>query len=109
MPRLVRLSTDAPTEAAIDSFGNRARVAILGYLADHGPSTRGEMSDALGIAPATMTNHLRALIGHQLITASPAESRRGQRPRYDIDPVRVLELYEVLGDALRVARGETKR
>lgn len=102
MPRLVRLAHDARAEAAIEAFGNQVRVAILGYLMEHGAHTRGEIADALGIAPPTTNNHLRSLVEAGLLRATPVQALRGSRPRYEVEPERVVELYQALGAALRL-------
>jgi DNA-binding transcriptional ArsR family regulator len=68
MPRYVRPAHDEFVEAAIDAFGNRARVAVLSYVRRQGPCTRGEIAAALSIAPPTTSNHLAALEAAGLIS-----------------------------------------
>jgi len=102
MPRYVRPAHDEFVEAAIDAFGNRARVAVLSYVRQHGPCTRGEVASALSIAPPTTSNHLSALETAGLIVSSPArdQAKSGQWVRYSVVPERVTELYEALGREL---------
>ena len=102
MPRYVRPAHDEFVEAAIDAFGNRARVAILSYVRQHGPCTRGDIAAALSIAPPTTSNHLAALEAAGLIVSAPArdQAKSGQWVRYSVVPERVAELYEALGREL---------
>ena len=102
MPRYVRPAHDEVVEAAIDAFGNRARVAILSYVRLHGPCTRGEIATALTIAPPTTSNHLAALETAGLILSAPTrdQAKSGQWVRYSAVPVRIAELYEALGREL---------
>ncbi|MGO4785164.1 ArsR/SmtB family transcription factor [Cryobacterium sp. W22_MBD10_FK3] len=102
MPRYVRPPHDELVEAAIDAFGNRARVAILRHVRENGPCTRADIATALGIAPPTASNHLSALETAGLIESSPprSEARSGQWVRYTAVPERITELYVALGKFL---------
>ena len=102
MPRYVRPAHDQIVEAAIDAFGNRARVAILSYVREHGPCTRGDIASALSIAPPTISNHLAALEAAGLIHSAPPRehAKSGQWLRYSVAPERVTELYKALGREL---------
>ena len=99
MPRYVRPSHDELVEAAIDAFGNRARVAILKHVRENGPCTRAEIATALDIAPPTTSNHLVALEAAGLIESTPprSEARNGQWVRYEVSAARIAELYVALG------------
>lgn len=105
VPRLVRVSPDAELETAIDAFGNRVRVGIIRHLREHGPSTRGDIADALGVVTGSMNAHLRSLETAGLIASDPppTQERSGRRVRYVLVPSRVTELYTALGAEL----GET--
>ncbi len=106
MPRYVRPDHAALLEAAIEAFGNRVRVHIIGALVDLGPSTRKELADHLGVGHSnTVYNHLHGLEKIGVVVSDPLPEQRvsGQRVRYSINTDRVSELYEVLGDALRLA------
>lgn len=102
MPRYVRPAHDEDVEAAIEAFGNRARVAILSYVRLHGPCTRGDIAAALSIAPPTTSNHLAALETAGLIVSAPTrdQAKNGQWVRYSVVPARITELYEALGREL---------
>lgn len=100
MPRVVRLSLNGITEAALEGLTRPVRVVIIGYLMKEGPSFRREIADALSIAPPTVNDHLSALEALGLVEADSVP--RGGRPKYRAVPQRVLELYEALGDALHI-------
>lgn len=100
MPRVVRLSLNGITEAALEGLTRPVRVVIIGYLMKEGPSFRRQIADALSIAPPTVNDHLSALEGLGLVEADAVP--RGGRPRYRAIPERVIELYEALGEALHV-------
>lgn len=102
MPRYVRPPHDELVEAAIDAFGNRARVAILRHVRENGPCTRADIAIALNMAPPTASNHLSALETAGLIESSPprSEARSGQWVRYTSVPDRITELYRALGEFL---------
>lgn len=104
MPRLICVSPDAELETAINAFGNRVRVGVIRYLRDHGPSTCGDIADALGVVTGSMNAHLRSLETAGLITSDPppTQERSGRRVRYVLVAERVTELYSVLGNELSV-------
>ncbi|WP_220085597.1 ArsR/SmtB family transcription factor, partial [Burkholderia multivorans] len=105
MPRYVRPDHAALLEAAIEAFGNRVRVHIIGALADLGPSTRKELADHLGVGHSnTVYHHLHGLETLGVVTSDPLPEDRisGQRVRYAVNTDRVAELYDTLGEALRL-------
>lgn len=104
MPRVVRLSLNGITEAALEGLTRPVRVVIIGYLMKEGPSFRREIADALNIAQPTVNDHLSALEGLGLVEADAVP--RGGRPRYRAVPERVMELYRALGDALNVTEAK---
>lgn len=109
MPRYVRPEMESPLEAAIEAFGNRIRVQILGALREHGPATRGEVAAAIGAGHSnTVFHHLRGLEQLGLIEADPPAGGRvsGQRVRYLLIEDKVDALYTVLGQALRAEESE---
>lgn len=83
----------------MSAFGYGVRVAIIGYLHEHGPATRGQLATALGLVPKTVQFHLTGLAGLGVVTPDPApeQARRGQRTRYVLNPTRVDELHAALG------------
>lgn len=100
MPRYVRPPHDELVEAAIDAFGNRARVAILKHIRENGPCTRADIATALSITPPTVSNHLAALEETGLIETTPPRgaARSGLWVRYTVVPERITELYVALGE-----------
>lgn len=107
MPRLVHPRNGEQVDAAIDAFGNRVRVAILGYLRESGPCTRGELATALDVVPQTVSKHLVGLFDAELIIATPPLSQvvNGARVRYSVAPEIVEDLYQALGVGLRLRPG----
>lgn len=90
---------------AIDAFGNRVRVQILGALRENGPSTRSEVAAAVGAGhPNTVFHHLRALVALGVVETDPPESEwvSGQRVHYRIITSKVDALYSKLGSALGI-------
>src|SRR5699024_9962636 len=61
MPKYARPAHSESVEAAIEAFGNRVRVAILGSLQTDGPGTRGEIAKRLDADEGTVQMHLRTL------------------------------------------------
>jgi len=102
MPRYARPVRGKLVEAAIEAFGNRVRVAILRHLREAGPSTRGELSAALGVAAPTIYNHLSGLRDAGVIEPDPPaeEAKSGQRVRWSVKEARVAALYRELGREL---------
>ena len=86
-------------EAAIDVFGNRVRVSLLQYLHAHGPATRSEIAEALGVAGPTVYNHLRALADHKVVEPDPpiSEDTRGVWTKWQIRDQELFDLYAELG------------
>lgn len=96
MPRITQPDDEAWTadvEAAIATFGNRARNEILRYLAAHGPAPRGDIVDAVSAGEPSVAQHLLVLEGAGAIGADVAPGRRhGRSPRYFINEERVKDL-----------------
>ncbi len=99
MPQHVRPDLPAEVEDAVSAFGYAVRVAIIGYLREHGPATRGQIAAGLNLIPRTVQFHLTGLTELGVVTRDPApeQARRGQRTRYVLDPNRVDELHAALG------------
>lgn len=102
MPRYVRPKSDAHLERIISAFGNLTKVAIIGYLASHGPATRGEVATRLEIGVATAKHNLRLLAEEGVVLQDPpaSEERSGMRVRYSLVPSEVEQRYAALGQAL---------
>lgn len=103
MPKYARPAHPESVEAAIEAFGNRVRVAILGSLQEDGPGTRGEIARRIDSAEKTVQVHLRILEGLGLIAADPppAERKSGQRLRYRTVDENIDELLQALTRAVK--------
>jgi DNA-binding HxlR family transcriptional regulator len=108
MPRYVKPESSEPLEVAIQLFGSRVRIAICGYLQEHGSSARGEIAHALGISIQSTYRQLSALVDDGIVTADPPRQNamRGQRVRYTPVPAKIESLWAELGRALRVGQVE---
>jgi DNA-binding transcriptional ArsR family regulator len=106
MPKYARPAHSESVEAAIEAFGNRVRVAILGALRQHGPATRGELAARIGSAEKTVQTHLRTLEGLGLVSSDPPpESRKsGQRVRYSAN---APEIDTCLATLVSAVQGRT--
>lgn len=107
MPRYVRPHSSPVIEAAIDVFGgNHAKVAVLGYLAKHGPATAAEVAEGTGLGRPTVKAHLYQFADSGVVIADPArtmpvEDRTGRRVKYTV----VLPEVQAHLDALKSALG----
>ena len=106
MPKYARPAHSESVEAAIEAFGNRVRVAILGALRQHGRATRGELAARIGSAEKTVQTHLRTLEGLGLVSSDPPpESRKsGQRVRYSAN---APEIDTCLATLVSAVQGRT--
>ena len=104
MPRYLRPQGTASLEAVINAFGNLAKVAIIGYLIDHGPATAGDVATALEVGAPAVKRNLYLLADEGVVTTDPppTEERNGRRVRYTVVIHEVERLYDELGTALRV-------
>jgi ArsR family transcriptional regulator, arsenate/arsenite/antimonite-responsive transcriptional repressor len=96
MPRITQPHDDAwsaDVEAAVATFGNRARNEILRYLSAHGPATRGDIVAAVSASEPSVAKHLLALedAGAVVVDVEPGR-RHGRSPRYSANPARIREL-----------------
>lgn len=105
MPKYARPDHPESVEAAIEAFGNRVRVAILGTLRRDGPATRGEVASRIDAAEKTVQTHLRSLESLGMVSSDPPpESRRsGQRIRYTANSP---EIDAQLAQLVRAVQGE---
>lgn len=108
MPRYIRPGLGADVTSGTAVFGNDLRLAILGFLSEHGPSTTGEIASGIGVitpGSTTVRAALRVLLTEGAITRNPAagEAVSGARPRYAIDLERVAHLHMVIGQAAGVS------
>ncbi|WP_429860977.1 ArsR/SmtB family transcription factor [Brevibacterium spongiae] len=103
MPKYARPAHSESVEAAIEAFGNRVRVAILGELRQHGPATRGELAARIDSAEKTVQTHLRTLERLGLVRSDPPPETRksGQRVRYSANSPEIDVRLEVLVAAVR--------
>lgn len=104
MPKYARPSVTRPVEAAIETFGNRVRVAIIGYLGDHTAADGAEIAREVGASPATVHHHLRKLEDLGLVITDPAEpaKRNGVKIVYSRNSAALRKLYVHLGRATRL-------
>jgi predicted ArsR family transcriptional regulator len=102
MPRYAHPKTAAPLEPAINAFGNMTRVAIIGFLAQNGPATRGEVAAGLNIGVATAKHNLQLLTDEGITIQDPpaTEERNGMRVQYLLQREEVQRRYKLLGKAL---------
>lgn len=104
MPKYARPAATRSVEAAIETFGNRVRVAIIGYLGDHTVADVAAIAGAIGASPATVHHHLRKLEDLGLVTTDPADpsKRNGVKIMYSRNTSALRELYTHLGRATRL-------
>lgn len=104
MPKYARPAVTRSVEAAIETFGNRVRVAVIGYLGDHSAADLAEIANEVGASPATVHHHLRKLEELGLVTTDPADpvKRNGVRIMYSRNTAALRELYKQLGTASRL-------
>ncbi|WP_193072772.1 ArsR/SmtB family transcription factor [Brevibacterium sp. FME37] len=105
MPKYARPAHPESVEAAIEAFGNRVRVAILGTLQKDGPGTRGEIAKRIGAVDKTVQVHLRVLEELDLVASDPPPEARksGQRVRYRPLNANIDMLLQALTEAVRGA------
>ncbi len=103
MPKYARPAHSEPVEAAIEAFGNRVRVAILGSLQKDGSGTRGEIAKRLDAVEGTVQMHLRTLerLGHVSSDPPPDSRKSGQRVRYSANAASIERSIEALATAVR--------
>lgn len=77
-------------KTALDAMRRKYARRILAYLLTHPGSSHGDLVDALGKAPSTISWHLKRLRDEGLV-----DERRdgGSREIYVVEPDRVKELY----------------
>ncbi len=99
VPTVLRPDMPPDVADAVSVLGYAARVAILGYLHEHGPATRGQLTAALGLGAKNTQFHLTALVELGALARDPAleDARRGQSVTYALVPARVAELHAALG------------
>lgn len=104
MPRYVLPQNTTVVEAAIQAFGNRARVGVLRCISDHEPIGRSEIAQRIGITPSTAGNHLAVLEELGLIVSDPPASvrRQGQHVTYAYNRPIAAELLADFGRELKV-------
>ena len=73
-------------ESAVRAIGTvEARAAIVRHLAEEGPSTSGDLSQAIGSPPNNCRDHLRVLEQAGIVVADePPGMRAGRRVRYQL-------------------------
>ena len=94
MPKLVRPDDQPPAlEDFITVFGNRARMSIIGFLLQSGPSMRVDIAKGTEIAIPTLGHHLADLERIGVLDVDlPPERRRGRSVHYSANRGRLDEL-----------------
>lgn len=108
MPRYVLPRNTTVVEAAIQAFGNRARVGVLRCISEHQPIGRHEIAQRIGITPSTAGNHLSVLEDLGLIVSDPPADvrRQGQHVTYTYNRAIAAELLADFGRELNVVDDE---
>lgn len=97
-------------EIAADAFGSRESLAILALLAMNSQVTVPVICEALDMAANTVSRHLAALEGHQLVHASqPAGSRRGKTVTYGADGLAIRHWLDEVRATLAPARSRGRK
>jgi DNA-binding transcriptional ArsR family regulator len=106
MPKYVRPATVETVEAAIETFGNRVRLSIIGYLADHPDADVNSIAKGIDAKPPTVHHHLQKLEDAGVVSGDPADRsrRNGVRTTYRRNDERLRELIQQLATAARVSR-----
>ena len=86
------LFTDLDNEIALaaKAFAHPARVAILHYLLKRNACINGDLVQELGLAQATISQHLRELKDNGIIQGTI----EGSRVSYCINPIRWAEVKD---------------
>ena len=89
-------------EDPIKALGSMVRAGIIGYIRNHGASTRGEIAAGTNLAVPTVAKALQALVGSGMLIADPPldQAVRGQRIKYIVNDSAVSEMYFQLGIAI---------
>lgn len=79
-------------------------MAIIGFLAENGPATRGEIAKGLSIGVATAKHNLQLLSEEGVTFQDPpaTEERNGVRVQYVLNRKEVQRRYALLGKSLGV-------
>lgn len=75
------------------ALAHPARVQLLLHLARHKICYFGDLSEVVGLAPSTTSQHVKILKDAGLVCGSPQE----QRTCYCVNPARLAELKQIVG------------
>ncbi len=100
MPRYVRPATNDFAEDPIYALGNLLRANIIGYVREHGPCGRAQISEALDVLPATVTKALDILVESKALERHPTHPTRGMRVKYTVNTDVVSDMWVMLGRAI---------
>jgi len=91
---LVMLNDDRTTELAmlLKALAHPARIQLLRHLSSYGQCYFGSLSDVVGLAPSTTSQHVKVLKEAGLILGSAEE----QRTCYCVNPARLEELKQLV-------------
>ena len=77
----------------LKALGHPARLQILRYLAEQGNCYFGSLSDVVGLAPSTTSQHVKVLKDAGLVDGSAEE----QRTCYCVNAERLAQLKRLVG------------
>lgn len=102
VPRYARPLDADNVEDPIKALGSMVRAGIIGYIRNHGASTRGEIAAGTSLAVPTVAKALQALVASGMLLADPPldQALRGQRIKYTVNDAAVSEMYFQLGIAI---------
>lgn len=100
MPKFVRPAEGDYAEDPINALGNPLRANIIGYVRRHGPSTRGQIADALEVGYPSVAKALQVLVRTGVLVTDPKNPTQGQRVLYTVDDSVVTEMWIKLGQAI---------
>ncbi|ODS68407.1 MAG: transcriptional regulator [Acidovorax sp. SCN 65-28] len=91
---LVVLDGDRTTELVmlLKALAHPARIQLLRHLSSYGQCYFGSLSDVVGLAPSTTSQHVKVLKEAGLILGSAEE----QRTCYCVNPERLTELKQLV-------------
>ncbi|MFK4637219.1 ArsR/SmtB family transcription factor [Paenarthrobacter histidinolovorans] len=83
---------------ALSAFGNPARLEVLCFLRDHGPSYFGDILEGVGSSSSSLARTLKYLEQELGIIRGdvPLGERKGRAPRYSLNEDKVREAISAL-------------
>jgi DNA-binding transcriptional ArsR family regulator len=90
------------TAEVFKSLGHPARVAILEYLLENGPSIGSDLVKILNLAQPTVSRHLNEMVNSGILEAAST----GNAVRYSVDEKNVTELLGYLVRVVKLGTGK---